>query len=212
MWKRVAAALAMLGPVALPQPASAHPHVWVDTESAFLFDEQGRVEAIRIVWKFDELYSAFAIQGADENRDGETTEAELTHQAGINREHLAEWDYFTNMKVGLGDAAYRDVTEFGGRNEDGILVYWYVLPLDHPVDPRSAAIRFRTFDPSYYVAFDTDPEKTVALEGPAPDGCRAVGVAAGERPENVSDDMVARVTQDALWAADFAPVVNLTCG
>ena len=136
----LAPALALVTPFA----ATAHPHVWVDTESAFIFDGQNRVSAIRIVWRFDELYSAFAIQGADADQDGETTQAELDHQAGFNRQHLAEWRYFTEMKVGTADAEYGDVTEFGGRNEDGILVYWYVLPLEFPVDPRKAPIRFRT--------------------------------------------------------------------
>ncbi|WP_417515302.1 DUF1007 family protein [Minwuia sp.] len=196
----------------VPAPLLAHPHVWVDTRAAFLFDDRGSVSAIRIIWHFDELYSAFAIQGADTDQDGETTQAELDALADGNVEFLAEWRYFTELKVGTADAHYGKVTNYGTRNEDGTLVLWYDLPLEFAVDPTKVPLRFRSFDPSYYVAFDTDPAQPIELVGPAPDTCVATSMAAGDRPENVSDAELAAQTGNVGWAAAFAPVMSLSCG
>jgi ABC-type uncharacterized transport system substrate-binding protein len=201
-------ALTLLG----VQSASAHPHVWVDTQSAFIFDEQGHVRAIRIIWRFDELYSAFSIQGSDENQDGKTDAAELQALADNNVKFLAEWSYFTNIKAGLGDAQITEVTEYGVADEDGTLVLWYELPLEFPVDVTKVALRFRTFDPGYYVAFDADPEAKIELVGDAPANCLPRAIAAGERPEDVADSVVNAMTADSGWAAAFAPVVSISCG
>lgn len=192
--------------------AVAHPHVWVDTESAFIFNDRGEVRAIKIVWRFDELYSAFSIQGSDANSDGETDQAELQALADNNVKFLAEWRYFTDIKAGLADAHITEVKNYGVENDNGTLVLWYELPLEFPVDVTKIGLRFRTYDPSYYVAFDADPATGVEMVGDAPEGCRARAAAAGERPENVSDSIVNSMTADSGWAAAFAPVVSISCG
>ena len=112
----------------------------------------------------------------------------------------------------MADAQITEVTNYGVENDDGTLVLWYELPLEFPVDVTKTAIRFRTYDPSYYVAFDADPAQTVELVGDQPSGCRARAAAAGERPENVSDSIISSMTTDAGWAAAFAPVVSISCG
>ena len=198
--------------VLMPAVAAAHPHVWVDTRTELQFDTRGQVSAIRVTWRFDELYSAFAIQGSDGNSDGEVSESELHDLAELNVGHLAEWGYFTEVRVGTADAGFLEVTEFGARNEDGTLVMWFVLPLEYPVDPTAVPVRIRSYDPSYYVAFDTDPAVKVALVGDAPAGCRAVAMAAGDQPQNISDADLAALTADGAWASAFAPVVSLRCG
>ncbi len=53
-----------------PAAALAHPHEWVDVASEVLFDAHGRIAAIRHHWRFDEAFSAFALQGLDSNGDG----------------------------------------------------------------------------------------------------------------------------------------------
>ena len=51
-------------------PALAHPHVFVDARLEVRFDADGRVAALRHVWRFDDAFSAFASQGLDTNGDG----------------------------------------------------------------------------------------------------------------------------------------------
>ena len=45
--------------------AWAHPHVWVEYDATFLFDDAGRVTAIRERWRFDEMFSAGVIPDFD---------------------------------------------------------------------------------------------------------------------------------------------------
>ena len=198
--------------VAGTRSVMAHPHVWVDTQSAFIFDEKGHVRAIKIVWRFDELYSAFAIQGSDADGDGTSSQEELQALADNNVKFLAEWNYFTEITAGLAKAEITEVKNYGVENDDGTLVLWYELPLEFAVDASKASLRFRTYDPGYYVAFDADKEAKVELIGSAPSACQAKATPAGERPENVADSAITAMTADAGWAAAYAPVVSLSCG
>ena len=68
----IAAALCLV-----PALAQAHPHVWVDAAAEMLFDDKGRIAAIRHHWRFDEGFSAYALQGLDTDRDGKYSAEEL---------------------------------------------------------------------------------------------------------------------------------------
>jgi len=46
--------------------ALAHPHVWVTMRSKIVYGPDGSMVAIRHAWTFDDMYSAFAIQGLDD--------------------------------------------------------------------------------------------------------------------------------------------------
>src|SRR5690606_3645342 len=68
----------------LPQNAAAHPHVWIDAHSQVMFDDARRMAALRVVWRFDEFYSLFAIEGLDQDGNGTLTPAELQPLAELN--------------------------------------------------------------------------------------------------------------------------------
>jgi ABC-type uncharacterized transport system substrate-binding protein len=53
------AALALV----LPAAAQAHPHVFVTATEEVLFGPDGLVSGVRHTWRFDDMYSAFVIQG-----------------------------------------------------------------------------------------------------------------------------------------------------
>lgn len=83
---------------------SAHPHVFVEARSKLVFDDAGEVVAVRHVFRFDDAFSAFAIQGFDKNGDGEYSREELSELAQVNVESMADFGYFTfgdNTRVEL---------------------------------------------------------------------------------------------------------------
>ena len=71
-------------------PARAHPHAWIDLKTTVLFDDQGRVTGLRQRWVFDEVYSMFAIDGFDNDGDGQPDDEMLWKLAVVNLESLAE--------------------------------------------------------------------------------------------------------------------------
>ncbi len=78
-------------------PAAAHPHVWVTAHEDVIFQPDGKIAAIRNSWVFDDMYSAFAVQGLA--KDGQlATKEQLAPLAKTNVESLAEFGYFTFAK------------------------------------------------------------------------------------------------------------------
>ena len=72
--------------------AEAHPHVFVDAKTELVFDQTGRMEAIRNIWQFDEAFSAYAVEGLDADSDGKLSDAELKPLADVNVKSLKEFE------------------------------------------------------------------------------------------------------------------------
>src|SRR5438477_757487 len=47
--------------------ARAHPHVWVTMKSEVVYAPDGSVTGVRHAWTFDDMFSAFAVQGLEDN-------------------------------------------------------------------------------------------------------------------------------------------------
>ena len=79
--------------------AQAHPHVWVTMTEELLYAPDGSVTGVRHTWTFDDMFSAFAVQGLDQETNGTSTREELAPLAKVNVESLKEYAYFTYAKV-----------------------------------------------------------------------------------------------------------------
>ena len=149
--------------------ALAHPHVWVTARAQLNFDASGKVAGLRHSWTFDEAYSAFQIQGL--GTDGKLpTREQLAPLAKVNMESLAEFGYFTVLKVG---GKQQDMGMPGNEHldvgPDKLVTLTYDLPLKVPVAAKPA-MTLQVYDPEFFVQFDFAPEDAVALIG-APSGC-----------------------------------------
>ena len=211
MRSRPLAAIGFLIGIFMANGAQAHPHVWIDSSAQFRFDTSGQVRAVTIIWRFDDLYSAFAIQGADEDRDGVTTAEELTALGSINVDYLKQWNYFTSILADGEKVAVGTVDSFSNVNDDGILVFSFTLPLVTPVDPRQRRLRMSSVDPSYYIAFQDDKDRPAVAAGDMPPECRVVTYGPEETPQTVSDSLAMSLAADQSWASGFAPKVAIEC-
>ncbi len=167
MLKKILLSLALAALIA--PPAAAHPHVWIDSASEILFDASGRITAIRHHWRFDEAFSAYAIQGLDTDGDGTYTKAELDPLAEVNVTSLSEFAFFTFMTIGEKDVAFSEPRDYWLDLADGFLTLHFTLPLTEPVKPDAAAI-LEVYDPEYFVAFELPSTEAVRLVD-APAGC-----------------------------------------
>ncbi|MCK7613062.1 DUF1007 family protein [Roseibium sediminicola] len=90
---------------------AAHPHVFVEARSKLVFDDAGDAVAVRHVFRFDDAFTAFAIQGFDKNNDGVYSREELSELAEVNIESMADFGYFTfgdNTRIELDFKAPTD--------------------------------------------------------------------------------------------------------
>lgn len=115
----IASAAAMLGVAVLSAaPATAHPHVWVTTQTTVLY-ENGTIVGLRQKWSFDDFYSAMALQGLDTNNDGIYDRSELAELAKVNIDGLKEFDYFTVVKLGGEALKFQTPTDFYLEHAEG---------------------------------------------------------------------------------------------
>jgi ABC-type uncharacterized transport system substrate-binding protein len=162
-----------LAAVSLATPSLAHPHVWVTTKAEIAYGEGGRVTGIRHAWTFDASYSAFVTQGLDANKDGKLTPDELAGLAAENTANLAEFAYFTKMKVAGKEQAFADPTEPRMAMEGDKLTLSFLLPLKNPVAQGRGVTAVEVYDPTFFVSFALAEGTDVARLSGAPSGCAA---------------------------------------
>jgi ABC-type uncharacterized transport system substrate-binding protein len=156
-----------------PQRAAAHPHILIDARTELLFNAQGEVVGVSNIWDFDDAFSAYAIQGYDSKGDGKPTKEDLQAFAEINVKSLAEYNYFTRMKIdGVGVSFGRPKNYFDVfANEK--LTLSFTLPLAKPLDIRGKTIQLEVYDPTYFAAITFAQGQPVKLVG-ADTGCESV--------------------------------------
>ncbi len=179
--RRIGALIAVL--FAWATPAAAHPHVWVTAHEDVIFQPDGKIAAIRNSWIFDDMYSAFAVQGIA--KDGQlATKEQLAPLAKTNVESLAEFGYFTFAKNAGQQVAFGPPRDYSlEERPDKLVVLTFTVPLKEPLEPGKA-FTFSVYDPTFFVDFSLAKTGPVALIG-APKGC-SIGVL-GANPLDVQD-------------------------
>jgi ABC-type uncharacterized transport system substrate-binding protein len=162
-------ALVLLG-VAIAGPALAHPHVWVVAKAEVTY-ESGKVAGIRHSWTFDAAYSAYVTQGLDTNKDGKLSPEELQGLATENTTNLAEFGYFTKLKVAGKEQTFAEPREPRMAMDGDKVTLSFLLPLKTPAAQGRGVAALEVYDPTYFVSFGlADGADAVTLKG-SPSGC-----------------------------------------
>jgi ABC-type uncharacterized transport system substrate-binding protein len=158
---RAMAGLAAL--LALTAPALAHPHVFVDASLELDVAESGDLRAIRHEWTFDDMYSAFAVQGLPREK-GAPTRAALAKLAEEIVEKLDDVDHFTRTMGDGHELQSNGVRDARATFDDGRLRLSFTLML-RAIGGAGDYVRVQVFDPQYVVAITL--KDAVQLSGPA---------------------------------------------
>lgn len=151
-------------------PAGAHPHVWVETKSAIVYDEAGRIAAVNHVWTFDEGYTAFLVQGLDADGDGAYSSEELAELAELNATSLVDFDYFTFLRTDGDEQLFAAPTDYRLVHDGANATLHFTLPLEEPAQVETALV-LEVYDPTFFVSFRmVEGEDAVTLAG-GPEGC-----------------------------------------
>jgi ABC-type uncharacterized transport system substrate-binding protein len=154
---------------------NAHPHVWIEGHLTVLFNSQGQVTALRHAWKFDELFSAFSLQGITREKNGVIPAAELktlTDQWMLNLADPASHFFTTVSHGGQPIALQKPVhTQSNLDTQTNQLTLSFELPFNEPLALSKLSLEVDVNDPGYFVAFDYKGSQVLTLSE-APSTCR----------------------------------------
>lgn len=219
---RAAATVALAASFATGPILHAHPHVFIDTGVELLHGSDGRVEAVRITWTYDELFSLLLLEdlGLDSDYDGVLTPEETEALQGFDMDWPEDWDgdvyvELQGERIALGPPE----PEVSALLDNGMLFSIHTRALDRPLDGTGAPVIVKVYDPTYFTAYSILPDKvssaaencTTAVFEPDLDAAYAFLQAA-------IAELGAQIA-DPFEAIDFPPVgdrfaeeVRLTCG
>ena len=149
--------------------ASAHPHVWITATSELLYAEDGSITGVRHAWIFDDMFSAYAVQGLESKTKGTYTREELGPLAQTNVESLKEYAYFTFARGDGKKERFQEPVDYFLDYKDTVLTLHFTLPLKNPVKPKQLVLE--VFDRSFFIDFQMAKDNPVKLVG-APAGCQ----------------------------------------
>ena len=204
--------LALLS-LAFAAPARAHPHVWVTIKTELIYAPDGTVTGVRHAWAFDDMFSAFAVQGLESKEKDKFTREELEPLAKVNVESLKEYDYFTyatadGVKVPLTDPQPGYWLDY----KDSVLTLNFTLPFKTPI--KAKELKIDIYDPSIFVDFSFAKKAPVQLVG-APAQCkldvqlpREMTFAEGKKLSEIPAD---QPNTSMAWGAQFASKILVHC-
>ncbi len=157
------------------QTVNAHPHVWIEGHLTLLFNSQGQVTALRHAWKFDELFSAFSLQGITREKNGVIPAAELQTLTDQWMQNLADpaSHFFTTVSHGGRAMSLQKPVQAQSNldTQTNQLTLSFELPFNEPLALSKQSLEVDVNDPGYFVAFDYKGSQVLTLNE-APSTCR----------------------------------------
>ena len=167
--RRLSASLLAAGLLLAAGAAQAHPHVWITATSELLYAPDGSITGVRHAWTFDDMFTAYAVQGLESKAKGTYTREELAPLAQTNVESLKEYGYFTFAKADGKKERFLEPVDYFLDYKDAVLTLHFTLPLKTPV--KSKQLELEVFDRSFFIDFQMAKDNPVKLVG-APAGCQ----------------------------------------
>ncbi len=209
--RRLLGSLLLVGCIALGAgSAQAHPHVWITASSEVLYAPDGSISGVRHAWTFDDMFTAYALQGIEAKTKGVYSREELASLAQTNVNSLKEFAFFTFAKADGRKEKFQEPVDYFLEYKDAALTLHFTLPLKTPVKPKQLALE--VFDPSFFIDFKLADKDPIQLVG-APAACQMKiqrpndGTAAAQRlnEQNFVDG------DNSNYGAMFASKITVEC-
>jgi len=200
-------------------PAQAHPHVFVRVHSIIDYGADGVPTSVQQIWRFDEMFSSFAVQGLDVDGDGKYSREELADLAKINVTSLREYGFFTFAHAGGRKLSFRDPVDYWLDHDGKALTLHFTLPFAEPPPPaKQGPLTVEIYDPTYFVAFSFADHEPAKLQG-APADCRVsshgpppADSAPALQAGKLSEEFFTQLTAQSDFGQQFANVITVRCG
>ena len=136
----------------------AHPHIFMDCGSAFVFGNEG-LSGVRLKWIFDEFYSETIMLDFDVNKNGFLEDKEVRKVEKESFSNLKNFNYFTRLSGSGKDFEVKNVSNFSAVFSSGIVTFEFFIPFEVKSSEQYKNVVLAVYDGTYYtdVAF---PVKT----------------------------------------------------
>ena len=191
------------------QPAAAHPHVWITSTSELIYGVDGAITGIRHSWRFDDMFSTYALQDIQPKTKGVYTREELAPLAQVNVDSLKEFDFFTFAKTARAapKQEFLEPTDYFLEYKDGALILNFTLPFKEPLKSKQLALEI--YDPTYFVGFDLAKEP-ISLKG-APADCKTSVQRPGKPSQAPLSEKSFEGGANANYGALFTNRISVEC-
>lgn len=204
-------------------PAAAHPHAWISVKTTIFVNDRGDATAIREHWLFDKMYSTYAAQDFNPNKNGKFTEKDLLPIANENLSNLKDYNYFTVFERNDGKAirfkGVKDIAssfELAPEGEKEKVVIFalprgvrpsnnkkiadtqqiamdFTVEFTEAVNLREHSATYRIYDPTYYTDITHDQRHAVTFLSEK-DGKIVTGCQAKVELPKVDQSMIFKAT------------------
>ncbi|MFD0916266.1 DUF1007 family protein [Pseudahrensia aquimaris] len=194
--------------------ARAHPHEFVEMKIGIVFDKAGKAAAMRYWWRFDEFFSAFALETAPTGADGQPTQAGIDAVLVEILGNIHGNAYFTRFdenagpvppmaKANAGDAVF----------ENRQLTVSFTVPFKEPFALAGKKFAYAIYDKDFYIAMNHSTDADAIEMVGAPKGCEAK-IDAADPSEDIAS-FAASLGRDESAEGDlgihFAEWVTVSC-
>ncbi len=197
----------------LPNSAWAHPHEFVTMQIGIAFDDAGKIAGMRYNWVFDEFFSAYALEGQDNNKNGkverEEMDAVLTEIIG----NIKRIQYFTKFEAEGLTPKFDEATPLSSEMIGRQLSLTFEVPFKASFDVTSTPLKYATYDPEFYISFEHDKGKKGVSLVNAPKNCS--GELSEATPSEDIEEFASSLGKDDSGGPDlgssFAEWVTISC-
>lgn len=139
----------------LAASVAAHPHVFVDAGIEVIFDHQGRAEAVRLTWTYDDLFSLLILEdrSMDPDFDGVLTAQETAAIQGFDMGWEPGFAGDTYALLGAVPLILSGPADWTTTYSDGRLTSTHLRRFAEPVVLADQPLVVQVYDPSFYTAY-----------------------------------------------------------
>lgn len=184
---------------ALAPQAHAHPHVFAEARLEIIVNGDRQVEALRHVWRFDDLFSSTVLVEFDKNKDLKLDAEELKEVGSVVHESLADFNYFQIILANGEEIEMEAPPEMMADFADNQLTLLFESKPKGKLFLKGTS-SFGVYDPTFYTAIEFPDDDHMQVEN-IPQDCRLQVV----RPD--PDEAIAQ-NQDKLTPDFFEDASN----
>ncbi|PYE82466.1 DUF1007 family protein [Pseudoroseicyclus aestuarii] len=142
--------------------AAAHPHIFIDTRFDLVIEE-GQLVAVRIDWTYDEFYTLLMIEESDLDADGDGVPEQdrLDAFAGQDVDWEAGFPGDFSVTRDGAEVTLDRPTDHAASFEGDRITTSHTRRLAEPLALAGADIVARSYDPTYFVAYEVPGEPGV---------------------------------------------------